>query len=947
MRRSWNEIRASAAAFARSWASAHYERGETQSFYNDFFEVFGVQRRKVATFEEPVRNLPGDRRGYIDLFWKGVLLVEQKSAGRPLARARNQALDYFPGLKDYELPRYILLCDFQTFELIDLETREEIRFALADLPRHVEKFGFIVGVERRVFKDQDPVNILASEQMGKLHDALKASGYDGHPLERLLVRLMFCMFADDTGIFERGSLEEYFRDRTREDGSDLGPCLTQIFEILNTPEERRQQNLDEDLGRFPYVNGDLFSEGLRIPSFDKAMRSRLLELCDFNWEKISPAIFGALFQSVMNAKERRKKGAHYTTERNILKVIEPLFLDDLRLELSRIKELKRGREQALRVFQDKLAHMKLFDPACGCGNFLVIAYRELRTLEIEMLKALYPHGQLSLDASMLSKVDVDQFYGIEIDEFPVRIAETAMWMMDHIMNMRLSAEFGQVIVRIPLKAAPHITNADALEISWSDVLPPEECTYVYGNPPFVGFVMRGDKQQAQAGELMLRLGASGKRLDYVAAWFLKAGEYLQRSHARVAFVATNSITQGEQVSQLWPALFHRWGLEIAFAHRTFAWGSDARGKAHVHVVVVALTRRDDEPPVKRLFSYRTDDADPDETRHQALSPYLFDASALSDRHLVVQRTRRPGAEMPTTQVGSKPVDGGYLILDIVSRDALLRAERDVARYVRPYVGAAEYLSGTDRWILALHGAAPQNIRVMPEVMAMLERVRRYRRGEIPPLDKPDAELKPPSKLGLSLAATPSEFHVTVIPDGPFLVIPEVSSQSREYIPVGWLEPPVVPSNKLIVCLTPSLHQFGLLTSKMHMAWTKFVGGRLKSDYQYSTGINYNPFPWPNLPDRERSRIGLLAQAVLDARAAHPGATLADLYEPDIMPPDLRHAHHALDNAVDRLYRSAPFSSDRERVEHLFRLYEQLVAPLTSKATAGGRRTVRRARAPAA
>ena len=641
MRLSWNEIRARAADFAREWADARYEKGETQSFYNDFFQVFGVQRRKVATFEEPVKKL-GDKQGFIDLFWKSKLLVEHKSAGRDLAKARNQALDYFPGLKDHELPRYILVCDFQTFHLTDLETREETRFALADLPRHIESFGFVVGIEKRVFKDQDPVNILAAEIMGKLHDALKASGYDGAPLERLLVRLLFCLFADDTGIFdELGLLQTFIEDRTAEDGSDLGSKLAELFQVLNTPLEKRQKSLDEDLAKFPYINGDLFAEPLPIPAFDKAMRDRLIEACGFSWEKISPAIFGALFQSVMNAKERRAKGAHYTTEKNILKVIEPLFLDDLRAELARIKALKRGREPALRAFQEKLAGLNLLDPACGCGNFLIIAYRELRELEIEVLKALYPEGQRDLDATALSKVDVDQFYGIEIDEFPARIAETAMWMMDHIMNNRLSLEFGQVFARIPLKAAPHIVHGDALEIEWATVLAPERCSYVFGNPPFVGQSFQTPVQRDQMKRVIGAESGRAGSLDYVGAWFIKAGEYVRDSRARIAFVSTNSITQGEQVAQLWPLLFQKYRLELAFAHRTFAWGSDARGKAHVHVVIIGLIKRNDTPGEKRLFSYDNINGDPDETRHTALSPYLFDASALSDPHLVVRESRLP------------------------------------------------------------------------------------------------------------------------------------------------------------------------------------------------------------------------------------------------------------------------------------------------------------------
>jgi len=450
-----------------------------------------------------------------------VLLVEQKSAGRSLEPAKTQALAYFPGLKEVELPRYILLSDFQTFELYDLDEgdSEPVRFALSELPRHVEAFGFIIGVQKRTFRDQDPVNIQASELMGKLHDALKDSGYTGHDLERLLVRLLFCLFADDTGIFEpRGIFDALIRERTREDGSDTGQWLSSLFEVLNTAEDRRQRALDEDLKQFAYINGDLFSERLPIPAFDSAMRKRLLEACDFSWDAISPAIFGALFQSVMNARERRAQGAHYTTEKNILKVIEPLFLDDLRAEFARIRARRdTGRAAALRAFQDKLAGLRFFDPACGCGNFLIIAYRELRELETEVLKEINPRGQRELDVAALSKVHVSQFYGVEIGEFPARIAEVALWMMDHIMNVRLSLEFGEVYARIPLVVAPHIRHADALDIDWNTVLHATECSYVFGNPPFIGFVMRGAHQQDQASGLMNRLGAMGSRLDYVCA----------------------------------------------------------------------------------------------------------------------------------------------------------------------------------------------------------------------------------------------------------------------------------------------------------------------------------------------------------------------------------------------------------------------------------------------
>jgi len=922
LRLTWNEIRARAADFSREWSDARYEKGETQSFYNDFFEVFGIRRRKVATFEEPVKKL-GDKQGFIDLFWKGVLLVEQKSAGRDLTRARQQAHDYFPGLKDHELPRYILLCDFQFFELIDLDTREETRFALADLPAHVEAFGFIVGVEKRVFQDQDPVNIIAAELMGKLHDALKPT-YDGAPLERLLVRLLFCLFADDTGIFpERGMLEAYLTDRTAPDGHDLGSKLNLIFQTLNTLEDAAWRNgLDEDLNRFPYINGDLFAETLPIANFNTAMRDRLIEACGFSWEKISPAIFGALFQSVMNAKERRAKGAHYTTEKNILKVIEPLFLDDLRAELSRIKGLKRGQEAALRAFQDKLAGLKLFDPACGCGNFLIIAYRELRVLEIEVLKALYAdvfnrpglsRSEFRFDVASLTKVDVDQFYGIEIDEFPARIAETAMWMMDHIMNNRLSLEFGQVFARIPLKAAPHIVHGDALETDWAEVLAPERCSYVFGNPPFLGAKVQSEPQRAQVRRVA-GLGGSGGTLDFVAAWFIKAGEYVQNSRARIGFVSTNSITQGEQVAQLWPLLFHKHRLEIAFAHRTFGWGSDARGKAHVHVVIIGLIRRKDEPAEKRLFSYEDINDDPDETRHSALSAYLFDASQLADRYLVVREASTPLSLRPRLISGSQPLDYEQYILGPEQRDEFLKAEPGAAQFLRPYIASEDFINGKSRWILSLQRADPSILRGLPTVVERMRIVRERRRAST-------------RKSTSALSDFPERFGVEVIPDAPFLVIPKVSSERRRYVPIGYLTPPAIASDLIFVLNEARPHHFALLMSAAHMSWLGHIGGRLKSDYRYSIGLVYNTFPWPDLTDADKARLEGLAQAVLDARAAHPGATLADLYDPDVMPADLRRAHRALDQAVDRLYRKAPFDSDRERVEHLFTLYEKMTAGL--------------------
>jgi hypothetical protein len=906
--------------FAQEWEHAHYERGETQTFYNEFFEVFGITRRRVASFEEPVKRL-GDARGFIDLFWKGVLLVEQKSAGRNLARAKQQALDYFPGLREHELPRYVLVSDFQVFELFDLEESTAVRFPLRQLPDHVEDFSFILGVHKRTFRDQDPVNIQASELMGKLHDALKASGYAGHSLERFLVRLVFCLFADDTGIFERRDVfTSLILDRTNPDGSDTGLWLSQLFEVLNTPLSQRQRNLDEDLAQFPYVDGDLFKERLPIPSFDTAMRSLLIDVLDFGWDAISPAIFGSLFQSVMDKKERRSQGAHYTTEKNILKVIEPLFLDDLRAEFKRLTERRdAGRRKAIEAFHEKLSTLRFFDPACGCGNFLIISYRELRLLEIDILKALRRDGQLALDVSQMCRIDVDQFHGIELGEFPARIAEVALWMMDHIMNNRLSLEFGGSYVRIPLKKSPRILHADALDVDWSTLIAPADCSYILGNPPFGGAKYQSPEQREQVRR-MARLGGSGGTLDYVTAWFIKAGEFLRHSPARVGFVATNSITQGEQVAQLWPILFDRHGLEITFAHRTFAWGSDARGMAHVHVVIIGLARRDQAPPIKRLFSYNDIHGDPTESEHQALTPYLFDAGTVVNRHLMVEETNRPLCSVPRLVIGSKPIDEGHYIFSAQERLEFLQREPGARKFMHPFVGTDEFLYGIERWILYLESAAPSDIRSMPAVKERVAAVRHFREKSKSPGTR-------------KLAETPTRFHVTVAPSKPFLVIPEVSSERRPYVPIGWLRPPTIPSNLVRVLLDADLWHFGILTSAMHMAWLRQIGGRLKSDYRYSIGIVYNPFPWPEATEPQREKVKVLAQAVLDARAKFPGSTLADLYDVDAMPPQLRKAHRALDEAVDKLYRSAAFAGDRDRVEHLFGHYERLVAPLVAASAA--------------
>ena len=935
MRLSWNEIRARAHEFARQWADAHYEKGETQSFYNDFFHVFDRERRSVARYEEHVKKLDNSS-GYIDLFWPQTLIVEQKSAGRGLNKAREQAGEYFDAIKESDKPRYQLLCDFQTFELLDRDTREEVRFTLAELPQHVDRFGFIMGVKQRNFRDQAPVNIEASELMGRLHDALKASGYDGHDLELFLVRTVFCLFADDTDIFKPDIFLNLLEDRTAEDGSDLGPRLSELFQLLNTPEEKWQTNLDADLRDFCYINGDLFAQPLRIPAFDATMRAALIEAANFNWSEISPAIFGSLFQSVMNPKERRAQGAHYTTEKNILKVIEPLFLDDLRAEFERLKGRRDSRRRAeLQRFQRRLGTLRFLDPACGCGNFLIIAYRELRALEIEVLLEIAAYdrdasGQLQtqLDVAVLSVVDVDQFYGIEIGEFPARIAETALWMMDHIMNNRLSAAFGQAYARIPLKKSPHILHADALETDWADLLPSEQCSYVLGNPPFIGAKYQTAAQRAQVRRIA-NLGGSGGTLDYVCAWFLKAGAYVQRGGAPIGFVSTNSITQGEQVAQLWPLLFDRYKLEIAFAHRTFAWGSDARGVAHVHVVIIGLAKADAAPAERRLFSYDDIKGEPAETRHKALAPYLFDAGGLADPHLVVKEESRPINGMPRLKTGVQMIDNGIFTFKHDEYLSFISEEPGAKDLFRKYIGGDEYINGFYRWILYLVDATAVQLRSLPKVRNKIKDVREYR--------------KKSNRLStIAMSEYPTKLGVDERLKVPYLVLPNTSSERREYIPIGWLDPEVVANQKLRILADATRWHFALLTSAMHMAWMRATTGRMKSDYMYSVGVVYNTFPLPPVSADEMERaLTPHAEAVLAARASHPHATLADLYDPLTMPPDLRRAHTALDRAVDRLYRRQGFASERERVEHLFMLYEKLQAPLTAAAAVKPKRRRRK------
>lgn len=934
MRLQWSEIRARAAAFSEKHKTARYEKGETQTFYNDFFDCFGVSRRQVATYEQRVKNLPGNKQGFIDLFWPGTLIVEQKSAGLDLKKASDQALDYYDWLPDAQRPRYILTCDFQRWHLLDLEEGREWRLLLGDLKNNVEAFAFVLGVQPRLNRRQSPANVKASQLMGKLHEALAETGYGGHDLELLLVRLLFIMFADDTRIFNnKDQFLDLIERRTAYDGSDLGRWLSDLFEVLNTPdgqngtENKRQSTLDADLAAFPYINGKLFEERIRMPAFNNAMRTILIDASEFDWGEVSPAIFGSLFESVIDKVTQRKQGAHYTPEDAILRLIGPLFLDELQAELERAKSLKSAKDEALGRLHDRLAELTFLDPACGCGNFLVVAYRELREIEREIVKERYLRAGVArgqgADPAKLSRLNVDQFFGIEIDEFPARIAEVALWMTDHIANTRLGEDFGVSYARIPLVDAPHIRNADALEFDWNDLLPAERCSYVFGNPPFVGAKLQSAHQRAQVRALA-RLGGSGGTLDYVAAWFIKAGEYARGGHPHIAFVATNSITQGEQVAQLWPVLFHRLRLEIAFGHRTFVWP----GRAGVHCIIVGLARSGEEPTEKRLFSYIDGKGDLIETQHAWLAAYLFGANDV-DRHLVVRETARPLSPRPPLVFGNMPNDDGNLVLSPAEKAMLLREAPEFEPYVRRLIGAKDSIQGGDRFCLWLVDAEPGLVRKSAFVAERLKQNRAYR----------SASARARTR---ELANYPGLFGEIRHTGQPFVLVPRHSSERRQYLPVDFFQGREVAHDSCLFMPGASLFDFALLASAMHMAWLRDIGGRLESRYRYSIGLIYNTFPWPDAGPTQRKNIEALAQAVLDARALPKNATssLADLYDPDTMPAELRKAHRDLDLAVDKLYRGRPFGSDRERVEHLFPLYEALVQP-TSGAQRANKRTLKR------
>lgn len=961
---SWNEIKDRALHFSKEWADTSNEEADAKPFLVEFFNVFGISSKRVSTFEHRVKKLD-EKDGYIDLLWKGTILIEMKSRGKNLDKAYQQAKDYLHGLKQHELPKYILVSDFETFKLHDLEEEKTIEFKLNDLVNNVQHFSYILGYQKKVYKEQDPANIKAAELMGKLHDRLEEIGYKGHPLEVYLVRILFLLFAEDTTIFNKQQFQEFIEQRTNEDGSDLASKLQELFQVLNTAKESRFKNLDEQLADFPYVNGKLFEEILPMASFDSKMRTALLECCYIDWSKISPAIFGSMFQSVMNPKERRNLGAHYTSETNILKLIKPLFLDELWKEFEGIKDNK----NKLPEFHKKLSNLKFLDPACGCGNFLVITYRELRLLELEVIKKILSKiqridlnnikGYATINIQQFTKVDVDQFYGIEYEEFPARIAEVAMWLIDHQMNMQISNEFGQYFVRLPLKKSAKIVHGNALQIDWGtlkhkntafvyadqlnykEVNEPSESygtlnvitksatkldknsffpeskktdginyDYIIGNPPFIGKQLQSNEQKKDLELIFKGVKGTGV-LDYVTAWYIKAAQYIQNTKIKVAYVSTNSIVQGEQVGLLWSEMFSKYNIKIHFAHRTFLWNNEAKGNAAVHVVIIGFANFDVNE--KRLFEYDDIKGEPHELKVKNINPYLIEGKD----NILLKRTS-PICKSPIMTYGSMPNEGGYLLMNEDEKEELINKEPDSKKYIRQFVMGEELINSIPRYCLWLEDIQPDEFNKLKEISKRVNAVFEVRNSSNREATK-------------KLSQYPTRFGEMRQPLSDYIALPRVSSENRKYIPVTVLKKEVIAGDKVYTISSESKYVFGIIISTMHMSWMRVTSGRLKSDYSYSTQLTYNNFPWPENPtEKQIKAIEIAAQNVLEIRSGFPKSTLADLYRITSMPPALVKAHNELDKAVDLAYRSQPFASEAKRMEFLFELYEKYTADLFTK-----------------
>ncbi len=886
------------------------EKAEAQTFWNEFLGIFGIDRRRVAVFEKRAQRTSTAGGGFIDIFWPGTLIAEHKSAGKSLEDAEQQAIDYLESIDVDDFPGLVITSDFATLRVRDLGgDNQPYTFPLTKLPEEIDRLGCLAGYRKREFSggDEEAANVKAAKLMGRLYEELSRNGYEGHDASILLVRLLFLMFGDDTGMWEKGLFAEFIDARTAPDGSDLGAQLAHLFQVLDKDETRRPAAIDELLARFPYVNGHLFSERIDIPAFDRRMRDELVKATEFDWSKISPAVFGSLFQAIKSKEARRELGEHYTTEANIMKALGPLFLDELwqRFEAAKNNATK------LERLHDEIAEIRLLDPACGCGNFLVVAYRNLRRMELAILcrlRDLAGDKQLVLDVAALNKVRINHFFGIEIEEWPARIAETAMFLVDQQANHDLALEFGRAPDRLPITVAPVIRHADALSTNWSDVMPLREGSYIVGNPPFIGTRMQSDAQKkAQAG--VWNASPKSATVDYVGNWFVLAARALSDAPVRAAFVATNSITQGEQAALLWSEL-RKSNVEIEFAHRTFSWSNEAPGAAAVHVVIVGICK-EGQARQKRLFDYEKYRGSPVERSVTSINAYLVDGPWV----LVGSRSAPLNPSVPEMEAGNVPRDGGALS-DITSQEAAeIRATDPIAgQYLRRIYGARELIQGEERWCLWLVDAPPEHLRTSPVLRTRLTAVVKNRTG------KPGGKGK--------AAATPALFAQINQPKVPYLMVPSVSSETRRYIPTGFYSPDDITTNAVFQIPNADSLIFGLLSSTMFLEWTSLVSSRLESRYQISISAVYNTFPFPDFGNESKvAAVRACADRVLEVRAKFPTSALADLYDPLAMPAELAQAHSQLDQAVDALCSDRRFTTAGDRQNYLLTRYAELTANL--------------------
>lgn len=903
---SWDQIRANAAAFVHEWAGESYERGESQSFWTELFAVYGIRRRKVAQFEARARKADGGG-GFIDVFWPGMLIAEQKSLGKDLQDAEDQALKYLAGVPDAEQPRYVITCDFETFRLRDLEapagdTDAVVEFPLEQLPVEAERFGFIAGYQKRQFgsAEQAAASVKAAQLMADLYVELEGSGYDEHEASVFLVRTLFALFADDSGLWERDLFLEFIQTRTAEDGSDLGAQLTALFQVLNRPVNKRMAGTDELMLRFPYVNGSVFGEAVSIPYFTASMRQKLIEACHFNWGGISPAIFGSLFQAVKSKEARRELGEHYTTEENILKLIGPLFLDELRAEFVANIHSRPG----LRKLHERLGQMRFLDPACGCGNFLIVAYRELRALELQILVRLQElsgkqvQTSLVMDEDERVRVRMSHFSGIELEEWPATIARTAMFLVNHQANQDMSLKIGVSPEQLPLTESAHIVVGNALRMDWNEVLPAGPNVFVMGNPPFIG---QYTKTAEQTADMKAVWGADyDGYLDYVTGWHAQAMHYFaDQPVGRFAFVTTNSIAQGQPV----PALFgplHREGWTIPFAHRTFAWSSEAPGAAGVHCVIVGFSKG---IPLKgaRLFSYERSQGQPVEEPVTAINPYLVEGP-----WVLVGKRSKPLAQLPAVLYGCKPADGGHLIVE-PAEQAKVAADPVAAKYLRRYVGARELIHGLPRWCFWLEDLDPADLNRSVLMRARVEGVREFRAASN-------------KRATQELAMTPHLFAERRPMTGGYLCIPIHVSETRRFYPAARFTEQVISSNANFVAPDEDGFAFAVISSSAFIAWQRMVGGALESRLRFSNTLVWNTLPLPELSESERGKLIQAGAGVLEARALHPERSLAQHYNPLAMDPALVKAHAALDRVMDSILNLPSGATEKERQTRLMELY---------------------------